>query len=391
MTDITYNDVARALDGALEGKSESQAFLKETAKRFINGTSAREAIVADQVAGYLAKAMEPAFQAEYKKLTPIWDKVASEELLNDFRPAVWMELASHGSPLPDVGGVGHPDGTLVHVPELTPYPTFKYTQSGRFLTTDKYGARLHMSWEAFINDDWGLLQRLPKDAARMAAKTKDLPVLGQIWSLTGGFNEMVISDANDTILKPAGPNPDKFLFSPVVKNAPLSLNALRAAILQTTSRVVNGRPVSVSRFTLLVPPSLKMVAESIVGMHNLKVETTQGATKLTYDVANPLGASVSVEVSDLISIMGSPTSWAILPQGGVTDDNRKTIVKTALRGHSEPTLWMKHSEATTMTGQAIHPTEGSFDNDSIEARVRMTAGAGVLNLDGIVASNGTGS
>ena len=42
-----------------------------------------------------------------------------------------------------------PAGALPLIPELTPYPTFGYSGTGRFIDTKKFGARYQFSFEAF--------------------------------------------------------------------------------------------------------------------------------------------------------------------------------------------------------------------------------------------------
>jgi len=85
---------------------------------------------------------------------------------------------------------------------------------------------------------------------------------------------------------------------------------------------------------------------------------------------------------------GGPT-WVLAPAGGRTSAKR-TIVRTALRGYDKPELRVKNAGGLYLGGGEVPYTAGSFDNDDAQARVRLTTGAGVLNVEGLVASTGKG-
>lgn len=394
----SQNDFSRTLDKALEGSRAAQGKLKDAVLEASRANTAREAIVSDQLSSWFNVAIAPAFEAHYADEEQTWQKFASEELLNDFRPTQLLSLDRDfdATLLRDNGGALAPAGTLPVVPELTPYPTFGYKASGRWIDTGKHGARIHFSWEAFINDDWSIIERFPQDAAELAARTVDAAVYGLLFSLdpsAPGFNTANISDANGTVLQARAADGATIL-SDVDKNAPLTYDSLRAAIRQVAESKVDGRYVTVPRFVLIVPPALKDVAETIVSAERVQRRVTNGNATDVFDMRNPLTASVEVVVSDLPAIMGGAaqgqTNWVLAPAGGKTSA-RRTLVRTSLRGYDKPELRVKNAAGTYMGGGEVPYTEGSFDNDDAQARVRLVTGAGALHLDGIVASTGLGA
>lgn len=402
MTHIFFEsekDFAITLNQALEGSRSAQGRLKDVVYDIQNGAyDHQEAQVAGQITGWFNSAVKPAFEESYKAQDEVWAKIASEERLNDFRPTRFYELhGSNASILPNNGGFEVPAGTLPRIPELTPYPTFGYQAQGKWVSTSKHGVRLQMSWEAFLNDDWGLIARFPQDAARLASRTKDVAVLGTLFSLDParpGFNAGVIADNLGTVLQ-ARQADGAVVFDQVRKNSPLSLDALNAAIQQVSESVdAEGNPIAVTKFALIVPTALKPVAERLVGMSGVEREATDAKGKTVMQIGKAVAGDVEVVSSPLIGQLGGAsqgaTNWVLAPFGGKTA-SRRTLVRTTLLGYDKPELRMANVTGTSIGGGSIAPTDGSFDNDDIQARVRLITGGAILNSDGIVASTGLGN
>lgn len=391
-------DFARALNSALEGSRSAQGRLKDVINDIQMGKyGVQESVVSGQLTDWFNVAVKPAFEKSYSAQEEIWSKVASEEKLNDFRPTRFYELhRTEASIIPTNGGHQVPAGTLPRIPELTPYPTFGYQASGKWVSTAKHGVRLQLSWEAFLNDDWGLIARFPQDGARLASRTKDVAVLGTLFSLdpaTAGFNPGVIGDNLGTVLQ-ARQADDAVIFSDVRKNAALSLDSLNAAIKQVSeARDAEGNPVAVNKFALIVPTALKPVAERLVGLGGLEREVTDAKGKTKFQIGKAVAGDVEVVASDLVGILGGATqgstNWVLAPYGGKTAV-RRTLVRTTLLGYDSPELRMANAAGTSLGGGAIKATDGSFDNDDIQARVRLVTGGAILNSDGIIASTGQG-
>lgn len=371
----SLDDFKRTLDLAFKGKYSAQGRL-------------REAYTSSELPVLFYQTVMPEFLAGYGDLKDeqLWPKIATKELLNDFRPAQFMELESNAdTTLADNAGMPTPNGTLPLVPELTPYPTFGYAGQGSWITTKKHGARMQFSFEAFLNDQWGIIERFPADAALLASRTEDVAVLYQLFN-GSGLDPRVFSDANGTVLQ-AKDTSDGFLSVDVKKNSPLTYDAIQAAIWQIANTRRNGRAVSVPEgYVLLVSPALKPVAERAVQEATIKIVQDNTTTEMVRHLA----ASVEVVASPWVSEMATDKTWVLLPKGGRAD-GKAGLIKTGLRGYEQPDLRMSNKQGLSLAGGAIPFTEGSFDNDDAEVRVRTITGSGLVSYSGIIGSNGTGS
>lgn len=361
------------LSEALAGNRIDQARLKE-------------AITSDQLAPMFINAANVRFEEVYKDTETIWNKIAQKELLTDFRPAAYMSLESDITSAPiDNGGFQHVQGTLPHVPELTPYPTMKYVASGRFIETSKHGARVQFSFEAFVNDQWNVIERFPSDAGELAARTEDVLVLLQLFDpATKALRTDVFSAANGTQLDLSKvPDEIKGAATGAAGAVPLTLDSLAAARFQALNTKHNGRIVTVPNgFVLLCAPALAEVAKNLVRI--TQIERTNGKDK--YYMANPV-SDIEVVSSDLVGLLGGEKAWVLLPKGGKTAA-KQTLVKTSMRGRENPELRVHNATGVLLGGGAVDYREGSFDNDDAEVRIRQIAGAGIVNYDGIIGSNG---
>lgn len=374
------NDFNVTLSEALTGSRLAQARLKE-------------AITSDQLAPMFVKAANVKFQEYFDTYNTMWGNIATKELLTDFRPASLLSLKGDTTTAPiDNGGYKHPSGTLPHVPELTPYPTMSYQAEGAFITTAKHGARIQFSFESFINDEWNVISRFPKDAATLAARTEDLLVLLQLFDpTTKSLRGDVFNDANKTKADFTG-IPDEFTGGTGaggvggVKNAALSFDAIVSARYQALATIRDGHSTYVPEgFVLVTNPALAEVAKNYTLINEIRTQVG----KRTEIKANPL-KGLEVLSSDLISVVGGEKAWVLLPKGGRA--NGKTVLaKTGMLGREAPELRIHNKTGQMLGGGDVNPYEGSFDNDDIELRIRQIAGAGLVRYDGIIGSTGLNS
>lgn len=366
-------DFNNQLAEALEGDRLAQARLKE-------------AITSDQLAPMFVKAANVRFQEYYDAHETIWDKIATKELLSDFRASSLLSLKPNSTTAPiDNGGYKHPVGTLPHVPELTPYPTMSYQADGAFITTAKHGARVQFSFEAFINDQWNVISRFPKDAAAIAARTEDLLVLLQLFDpKKKTLRTDVFNEANKTKAKlSAVPEEIRGDLDISQHVYPLSFNAIVAARYQALATIRDGHSTYVPEgFVLVTNPALAEVAKGYTQINEIRVQNG----KRTDIKGNPL-KDLEVVTSDLISVVGGDNAWVLLPKGGRA--NGKTVLaKTGMLGREAPELRIHNATGRMIGGGDVNPYEGSFDNDDIEIRIRQIAGAGLVSYDGIIGSTG---
>ena len=374
------NDFNVCLSEALTGSRLAQARLKE-------------AITSDQLPTMFVRAANVKFQEYFDSYNTMWSNIATKELLTDFRAASLLSLKPDSTTAPiDNGGYKHPSGTLPHVPELTPYPTMSYQAEGAFITTAKHGARIQFSFESFINDEWNVISRFPKDAATLAARTEDLLVLLQLFDpATKSLRADVFNDANKTKADFTG-IPDEFTGGTGaggvggVKNAALSFDAIVAARYQALATIRDGHSTYVPEgFVLVTSPALAEVAKNYTLINEIRTQVG----KRTEIKANPL-KDLDVLSSDLISVVGGEKAWVLLPKGGRA--NGKTVLaKTGMLGREAPELRIHNKTGQMLGGGDVNPYEGSFDNDDIEVRVRQIAGAGLVRYDGVIGSTGLNS
>lgn len=366
-------DFNNQLAEALEGDRLAQARLKE-------------AITSDQLAPMFVKAANVRFQEYYNAHETIWDKIATKELLSDFRASSLLSLKPNSTTAPiDNGGYKHPVGTLPHVPELTPYPTMSYQADGTFITTAKHGARVQFSFEAFINDQWNVIRRFPKDAAAIAARTEDLLVLLQLFDpAKKTLRADVFNDTNKTKPKFSTVPADIYGDLDISHNAyPLSFNAIVAARYQALATIRDGHSTYVPEgFVLVTNPALAEVARGYTQINEIRVQNG----KRTDIKGNPL-KDLEVVTSDLISVVGGDDAWVLLPKGGRAN-GKPVLAKTGMLGREAPELRIHNATGQMIGGGDVNPYEGSFDNDDIEIRIRQIAGAGLVSYDGIIGSTG---
>ena len=376
------NDFNVCLSEALTGSRLAQARLKE-------------AITSDQLAPMFVKAANVKFQEYFDSYNTMWGNIATKELLTDFRAASLLSLKPDSTTVPiNNGGYTHPVGTLPHVPELTPYPTMSYSADGAFITTAKHGARIQFSFESFINDEWNVISRFPKDAATLAARTEDLLVLLQLFNpSTKSLRTDVFNDDNKTKADFTGV-PDEFTGGTGagaggvggVKNAALSFDAIVAARFQALATLRDGHSTYVPEgFVLVTNPALAEVAKGYTQINEIRVQNG----KRTDIKGNPL-KDLEVVTSDLISVVGGEKAWVLLPKGGRA--NGKTVLaKTGMLGREAPELRIHNKTGQMLGGGDVNPYEGSFDNDDVEIRIRQIAGAGIVRYDGVIGSTGLNS
>ena len=322
----------------------------------------KEAVTSDQLAPMFVAAANVRFQEYFDSYNTLWGGIATKELLTDFRPASLLSLKSDSTTVPiDNGGYKHPVGTLPHVPELTPYPTMSYQAEGAFITTSKHGARIQFSFESFINDEWNVVARFPKDAATLAARTEDLLVLLQIFDpVTKSLRADVFNDANKTKADFTAV-PDEFTGGAGaggvggVKNAALSFDAIVAARYQALATIRDGHSTYVPEgFVLVTNPALAEVAKSYTLINEIRTQVG----KRTEIKANPL-KGLEVLSSDLISVVGGEKAWVLLPKGGRA--NGKTVLaKTGMLGREAPELRIHNKTGRDARRRGCEPVRGQL-------------------------------
>ena len=211
----------------------------------------------------------------------VWNKIARRLTVPNFLPQTMQELGWDDSAFGDLlavnGGIPTVEGTLPNVPEGTEYPTaFKIFSGSESLSTKKNGARVPVTFETFINDQWNILEAIPGELARTAKESEDAAV-SKVFAnpATGDFNDSYFNAANGNLLK-YGSNTDG--------TAALTRETLKAALTQANSYKAgpnNNRPVTFSKFAVVISNSMKPLADAIM---DLPTSYTESDGNKTYNV-----------------------------------------------------------------------------------------------------------
>lgn len=317
----------------------------------------QEAMTRSDFPLYLGDALDRELLPAYQAITPVWQEYVRRTTVRDFRPKSFKDLLGGSEILERVG-------------EAAPYPLGKIGEGQYSLTVGKFGRRLQMSFEALINDDLGDFRTLPSRLAQAARNTEDY-LATSLYATATGPSSTFFSAGNGN----------------AVKTTPLTLDNLTAALTEITSRKdSDGNPIVFPGFTLVVPPSLDVVATNIVNA--LEIEVTQGNNKLK--VKNWIGSRVKVVVNPWLPVIDtsgkSAATWYLFP---TPVSARPALVLGFLRGHEAPDLRVKADQGNAVGGGAIGPEEGSFEDDTTQYRVRHISGGTTLDPIGSYASTGS--
>lgn len=318
----------------------------------------------------------------------VWTKIARRLNVPNFLPQTIQELgwddAAFGDLLAVNGGVTTVEGTLPNIPEGTEYPTaFKIFSSSEAISTKKNGARVPATFEMFINDQWGVLESIPGELVRTAKNSEDAAVSKVLADpATGDFNANYFNAGNGNLLK-YGTNADG--------EAALTRETLKAALTQANSYKTgpnNNRPVTFSKFAVVIPQALKPVADAIMDLPTSYTETDGNKT---YNVTWNYGANFEFVVNpwlDVINRVTGDTAWYVVPFAG--EGKRASLGLTFLDGFEVPELRVHNDQGFALAGGAINPRHGSFRNDTWEIRVRhIFEEAALADGLGTVGSRGT--
>lgn len=297
--------------------------------------------------------------AEYEGISPIWQSFAARTTVPDFRPKKLVELLG--------GRAG-----LAKVKEGAEYSARGVSEAEYEFSVEKYGARIPLTWEMLVNDDLDAFRDLPTRLATAARETEDITATGALIAANG-------NGVNTNFFKAGNGNAPTAL--------PLTSDNLETALtVIKTRKDVDGRPVILNGAVLMVPPALEMTARRI--LEAVEVRRVVGGD--TFVEPNYLRGVIRLVVNPWLSVVNtgakSATTWFVLP-----DPNRPrpAVVAAFLRGHEAPDLRTKADAGNSVGGGSLSPEEGSFDNDTIQYRVRHVLGAATVIPTETYVSNGS--
>lgn len=305
-----------------------------------------------------------------------WSKVATTRVVPDFGPVMMSTLfgqltgagVAEGPKDEDGDNVPGITGGLPTVPELTPYPYVTITgQEAFYAKLKKMGAKFGFSWESNVNDVIGFFEQIPGELVQLALDTEEREVYE---ALTNGTTNSL---AAQTL-------PDGTV---TVPNAPLTPEAIWAAILQLEGVKVQGRAVGrASGYNVVIPMGTKDFIEWKMSQRIIAIQDGL----ITY---GPGDRSVFNNVDFVESAYVTGTDWYVLPKPGAL--RRPVLELMRLRGYESPELRVHGDTGSYIGGSAVSPFEGNFDVDAIDYRIRYVAGGVLWSNAYSVKSDGSGA
>ena len=281
-------------------------------------------------------ALNRSLARRYAARPAVWQRFAARQTARDFRPSKIVEF---------LGG----SAILDEVPELDEYNARKFAESSFSTSTGKRGNRLMWSWEMMINDDLGAFRDAPEALSRGAVNTEDYLATSVLVDATG---------------------PKSWLGTPATGAG----SALSAESLETGLQAImdasdeDGSPIVIDTPVLLVPRSLALTAQNIVNTTEIRTTTSSKERRIA---GNGLSATPEIVVNDWLTRIDESatkaTTWYLLP---APSSIRPAVYQTFLQGHEAPDLRVKADAGMRLGGGTIDPSEGSFERDAVEYRIR---------------------
>ncbi|WP_026931220.1 Mu-like prophage major head subunit gpT family protein [Glycomyces tenuis] len=301
--------------------------------------------------------------ANYQQMPVQWTSLARAGRVRDFRTVKRFTLDGGESTLQEVG-------------EQSEYPAADLADGEYEYRVRKFGRRIPLSWETLINDDLDAFADIPRRLGNAARRSEERFA---------------------TSLYATSAGPDSTFFS--AGNANLTDEQLTVAGLQEAMRMLgeqtdaDGDPIYIEAATLVVPPALEVAARNILNATEILAGTGggDGVSNDQLRVTNWMRNRVSLIVNPWLPIIDTTTgstAWYLFAN---PNDGRPAMEIGRLIGHESPELFQKSPNATRVGGGLVDPTDGDFDTDSVEWKVRHVLGGTLMDAKSALASTGTGS
>ena len=337
-------------------------------------TRLMEAQGTSQFQWYMGHILQRRTYGMYEKMRGEWRSYVRESEVPDFRNVerLWRHDASE--PLPF----------------LQEFEQYAYTGVSGDKTTyrvAKYGRLMGLSWEDIINDDLDFLSDFPQTLANSATQTEDMFVT-RLYASDALINTGVFNSSNGNIL--AG---NSELGTAI--NAPLSLDAIKAASFQMERQTItqddNNLPIMFSSYIVVVPHRLSIVTDFLRGAREIRTlsgtsQVAKGSNQYEFIMDGNMLGNVRFVVNPYLDILDKDTTaWFMF---GMPTNARPGIEVAYLRGYRRPQLFMRAPDSRAI---GAGDTRVSFENDTMDYKIRGVFGGTVIDPRQMVASKGTGS
>lgn len=320
----------------------------------------------------------------YDKSENIWRDIATEDEADDFRPTTFYNYAVNYDQLKMnkgniIGGTSY--AVAPTVAELDTYPyAFGYIEEDAHIALEKRGYKTGFSLEMMVNDIHRLAGRFPGDMLAVAEDTDEFVVMRALVEGVTSTSQMVAG--TDFITGDAIP-----------ANAPASAAAIRTLLRQIGTRVDNrGNAIGLAtRYNVVVGIGQADALQwDIDNAQNIVQIADTGTTNdIVYGRPRNTGLGRINKVVESKFVSGD--AWYLVPVPGTS--TRPTVVKMNLRGYTMPEVYVSNFNGTPVAGGASgNPFQAfSFDNDSVDFKLRTFTNAGLISEDQIGWSDGSGS
>lgn len=301
--------------------------------------------------------------ASYQQAPVQWERLARPGRVRDFRTVKRYKIDGA-------------EAVLSHVGEQSEYPGAALADGEYDYAVSKYGRRIPLSWETLINDDLDAFADIPRRLGNAARRTEERFATA-LYSTSTGPHGTFFSAGNGNLI-------DEIL----------SISGLQEGMRVFGEQTdEDGAPIFVDAVTLVVPPALEVPAMNILNATEI-LAATGGGDGVSNDqlrAANWMRNRVSLLVNPWLPIIDTTsgsTAWYLFasPSAG-----RPAMEVGKLIGHEAPELFQKSPNATRVGGGLIDATDGDFDSDSVEWKVRHVLGGTLMDPKSAIASTGTGS
>ncbi len=207
--------------------------------------------------------IDRAVLANYLETPYTWNLIANEAQVNDFRPVKRFRIDGGTGLLGTIQGSDGPNpGALTPITQGAQYPEDFLTDDQYTYQLLKYGKRMPFFWETFVNDDLNALKDTPARFRKAAVRavSEEYFVITKLFannvSGNGPNGNPFYSNGNKNIVNIANSSSNF-----TKDNPPLTITALQQAMVVMMQQLdTTGQPISVEAMTLVVPPSLKTIA-----------------------------------------------------------------------------------------------------------------------------------
>ncbi len=268
------------------------------------------------------------------------------------------------------------EAVLDEVGEQAEYPAAPLHDGVYEYRVRKFGRRIPLSWETLVNDDVDAFADIPRRLGSAARRSEERFVTSLYATSTGPASPF-FSAANGNLT-----------------DAPLSVAGLQEAFRLLGEQLdADGAPIYVDAAVLVVPPALEVPARNILNATEIFAATGggDGNGNDQLRVTNWMRNRVQLVVNPWLPIVDQTTgstAWYLFSDPNV---GRPAMEIGFLIGHESPELFQKSPNATRVGGGLVDPTDGDFDTDSVEWKVRHVFGGVLMDPKSAVASTGTGS